>query len=79
VSVEPATQRNLPFAVLADSPVLSQLLLPASRIPDVLKAILNLEDKHFDTVRVSWIPRCRRLPALRRRPYLHLQKLRRFS
>jgi hypothetical protein len=50
VKVEPVTQRYLPFAVLADSPVLSQLLLPASRIPDVLKAILDLEDEHFGAV-----------------------------
>lgn len=51
VRVGPATERYLPFAVLADSPVFSQLLLPASRIPDVLKIILDLEDNHFVAVR----------------------------
>lgn len=51
VRVEPVTQRYLPFAILADSPVFTQVLLPASRIPDVLQAVLRLEDEHFGAVR----------------------------
>jgi len=68
VKVEPATQRYLPFAVLADSPVLSQLLLPASRIPDVLKAILELEDEHFGAVRGKLVLHAGVLVAKRKFP-----------
>ncbi len=68
VRVEPATQRYLPFAVLADSPVFSQLLLPASRIPDVLKAILDLEDEHFGAVRGKLVLHAGVLVAKRKFP-----------
>lgn len=51
VRVKPATERYLPFAVLADSPVFTQVLLPASRIPEVLQVVLRLQDEHFGAVR----------------------------
>ncbi len=68
VRVEPATERYLPFAVLADSPVFTQVLLPASRIPDVLEAALRLEDEHFGAVRGKLALRAGVLVAKRKFP-----------
>ena len=41
----------LPFTVLAESPVFYQVLLPASRVPDVLGSLPALEESHFGQVR----------------------------
>lgn len=68
VKVQPGTQRYLPFAVLADSPVFSQVLLPASTIPDVLKTVLDLEDEHFDCVRGKLVIHAGVLVAKRKFP-----------
>jgi hypothetical protein len=68
VRVEPATQRYLPFAVLADSPVFFQVLLPASSIPNVLQAVLRLEDKHFAAVRGKLVIHAGVLVAKRKFP-----------
>lgn len=43
--------RYLPFAVLSRSPVSSQILLPAGRVPKALEALLDLEAEHFELVR----------------------------
>jgi CRISPR-associated Csx11 family protein len=41
----------LPFTALSRSPVFSQFLLPANRLPDVLRILLDLEAEHFGSVR----------------------------
>ena len=41
----------LPFTALSRSPVFSQFLLPADRLPDVLRILLDLEAEHFGSVR----------------------------
>lgn len=68
VRVDPATQCYLPFAVLADSPAFSQVLLPASRIPDVLQTVLDLEDEHFGAVRGKLVIHASVLVAKRKFP-----------
>jgi hypothetical protein len=40
----------LPFTTISRSPVLSQFLLPAKRMPDILRVLLDLEADHFGPV-----------------------------